>query len=197
VKRLLYLGLRPRPIAGYQLVHYPVIRIEPVASPELEAAWPQVTHLVISSPTVAELLHLSIEGRRVIALGAATAARCVQRQIQVAMVASEPTAEGVVDLLKTIQWPPNALCAIPCSSRSRNIIAAALEAIGIAALAPILYHTHLQQPGPPPLLEQFDAIAFTSPSTVHGFVEIYGAIPQGVELLIQGPVTLDTINSLR
>jgi uroporphyrinogen-III synthase len=197
MKRLLYLGLRPQTRDGYELVHYPVIRVEPCVCRELEEIWPRVTHLVISSPTVAELLMLPVENRFTVAIGEGTRAACAERSIPIAATAKTETSEGVVELLGGLEWPLNSLCAVPRSSRSRDLIRPALTAMGVACRAPVLYQTHLQQPGPPPSLDQFDAIAFTSPSTVDGFLAIYGALPEDKEIITQGPVTLDTIQLLR
>jgi len=199
MRRLLYLGLRPPELPGYEVIHYPVIRIEPLPCPELVEAWPRATHLVVTSPTGAELFAargLPMADRLLIALGEGTRLACEEQQLRVDVTAEVPTSEGVVALLETLEWSPQALCIITRSSRSRDAIRPALERLGIATLAPLLYVTHLQEPRPAYNLARIDAIAFTSPSTIAGFLAIYGAVPKGIELLIQGPITQQALSEI-
>ena len=53
----------------------------------------------------------------------------------------------------------------------------------------IVYETVFQKLEPVPDLAQFDEIIFTSPSTVQGFLRIYGALPKDKKLTCIGPVT--------
>ena len=52
-----------------------------------------------------------------------------------------------------------------------------------------LYETHFQKLEPVPHLADIHEIIFTSPTTVRGFLEIYGQLPRDKKLTCIGPVT--------
>ncbi len=77
----------------------------------------------------------------------------------------------------------------PRSSLARKNLEQFLQEKGIRHQVCDLYQTEFQKPEPVPHLEEIDEIVFTSPSTVRGFIEVFGAVPRDKKLTCIGPVT--------
>lgn len=184
-RRTLYLGLEvPEGIEG-EIVHYPVIRIEPLDLAPCLAKWEKATHLIFTSKTAVRLLseHVSFKNKQCLAVGKKSAA-----ELPEAIVSPRETAEGMVELLETMDLE-KALVLWPHSALSRPVIAPYLEKRGIEFYEFPIYTTVNQKPGPLPDLTKFDLVYFTSPSTVDGFERLFDEIPAGIELRAIGPVT--------
>jgi uroporphyrinogen-III synthase len=102
-----------------------------------------------------------------------------------AIVAPFATQEGVIELLKQIQGS----FVIPRSKCARTALTDYLRGSGKRYLAIDLYDTVCQKLEPVPHLEDFEEIVFTSPSTVEGFLQIFGALPRNKRLIAIGPIT--------
>ncbi len=96
------------------------------------------------------------------------------------------TQEGVIELIRKIK---DGYFFIPRSKRARSVLTEYLIREKIPHFAFDLYDTHFQRLEPVPNLDEFDEIVFTSPSTVEGFIHIYGSLPKGKKLSAIGPVT--------
>ncbi len=180
---ILYLGLNPPP----GVFHYPVIRTEKLDTPELQRAkelWPSFTHVIFTSQTAVRYWDLPLDGKTVIAIGEATASALSVP----AVLAPSATQEGVIALLETLALQ-GAYLFLPHSKRSRPNLEQYLIEKGISHFVLDLYDTVLQKPLPVPDLSHFDEIVFTSPSTVEGFLYIYGKLPLDKKLTPIGPVT--------
>ena len=182
---ILYLGLDPsrfpRPV-----IHYPVIRTMLLEGPELKnalALWPQFTHVVFTSRTSVQYWKEDLEGKTVIAIGDATA-----EMLGHPLIATQSTQEGVIELLKTLDLN-NAYLFLPRSRLARTAITDYLEQNRVRFLALDLYDTVCQRLEPVPNLDEFSEIVFTSPSTVDGFLRIYGNLPRDKILTSIGPIT--------
>lgn len=189
--KTLYLGLDPKnfPCSG-TLVHYPVICTARIESNDLQRAldlWPTFTHVVFTSQTAVKYWENDLKGKIVIAIGEATAGSVQKRGIE-PLVAPHATQEGVIELLRTMDLS-QAFLFLPKSSRSRGNLTHFLESNKIPFFGFDLYETCLQKPQPVPDLSEIDEIVFTSPSTVAGFLAIYGKIPVGKKLISIGPIT--------
>ncbi|MCB1118704.1 MAG: uroporphyrinogen-III synthase [Chlamydiia bacterium] len=187
--RTLHLGLHPPPLT----VHYPVIRIVPsVDSAALNSfltQLPEHSHLLFTSQVAAKLLFHHSPSHlppHLIAIGHATAQTLTALGHPPHHIATDATSEGVIALLD--QLSPTGL-AWPHSARSRPVISHYCQQKGLPLLACSLYTTVNQQPGPPPDLNAFDAITFTSPSTVDGFFAIWTEIPNHLTINIIGSIT--------
>lgn len=178
---ILNLGLESRP----GTVHFPVIRTQLRQGPDIEEALSlskKATHLLLTSPRATHYwakLCPPPWKTQVWAIGSATY-RQADRFAQVA------TQEGMMALFEG--WT-GGLVLLPHSARARPHLRLFLQENSIAHAACALYDTLLQCPGEPPNLAEFTEILFTSPSTVDGFLAIYGALPQGIQLTPIGPVT--------
>lgn len=191
---VLYLGLDPSHFStDRQLIHYPVIALvaRDVSDPEVQNSVAHATHILFTSRHAVRFFfaQFRLEQQILIAIGKATA----EALSAPAWVASEETQEGLVALLKGKQLD-NAYFLLPRSSRSRPVLTRFFQEAGIRYFAFDLYDTVLQQPGPPPDLAVIDELVFTSPSTVEGFLRIFGALPKDKRLRAIGPITQSAID---
>lgn len=189
--KTLYLGLDPKnyPCTG-TLLHYPVIRTVRIEGSELQQAlrlWPKFTHIVFTSQSAVFYWKEDLRDKKLIAIGDATA-KALQSKGLDPQIASDATQEGVIALLSQMDLAQSFLFW-PRSRRARPHLTAYLTQSEIPFLTLDLYDTHFQRPQPVPKLEEIDEIVFTSPSTVEGFLKIYGSLPQNKKLTAIGPVT--------
>lgn len=178
--KILNLGLRPKE----GTFHYPVIRTE--FCKDLGQAlelWPKFTHVIFTSQTTVEYWPGPWD-KHAIAIGEATACGLKKRGVE-PLIAPFATQEGVIELIRGIKG----YFFIPRSRLARSALTDFLEKNQIPFYALDLYDTHFQKLEPVPNLNQFDEIIFTSPSTVKGFLRIYGKLPKGKKLTAIGPIT--------
>lgn len=211
MKKILYLGLQaPERQDFVEVVHYPVIKIEPVspACQKVTAAFqklPLATHLLFTSKSAAAIFfeclafygtdRQILNGKIVIAIGAATAAFVEGFGVVVNHMPEECTSEGVVELLDRLHVEGPHLFW-PHSAKSRPVIVDYLLRKEWLYTEVALYDTFSFSPGPAPELSAFDEIIFTSPSTVDGFLAIYGALPKDTILRSIGPVTEERLSQV-
>ncbi len=214
MKKILYLGLTPpyKALDG-DVFHYPIIRInarsfQDAFIKEAFADFGLYTHFSITSKTSIPLLfHYAqyfgfddqvIRQKKVIAVGKATAAAAIKNGLQVACVADEETAEGMVAMLKNknlnqayLFWPHSAL--------SRRILPDFFKSQSMKFRECIFYDTHPNFDSFPSHLkiEEYDEIVFTSPSTVDAYLAIIGSIPWHKQITPIGPVTAARIEMQR
>lgn len=206
-KKTLYLGLNP-PKDKPNIIHYPVIRIEPRTFQDPSIAnmmdnWEAYTHLMITSRSAVSILHTYCEqlgykkSKKIgIAVGKATASEMKKYGFTVDYLASKEQAEGVIDILEAIDLE-QAYILWPHSVLSRSLLGEYLQSKHIRHEDVIVYDTLKQQPGHFPNFKEIDTIVFTSPSTVSAFLTIFGTFPEGPTLQSIGPITEKAINSLR
>lgn len=193
---ILYLGLDPsRWKTNKSILHYPVIQIVPHKERCLTDV-SSVTHLLFTSRSAA-MLWDTFTNQQIVAVGEATA--FVLREKGVCpVVAPHATQEGVIELLST--WGlRGAYIVWPRSSKARDILADYLSSLEPLTRSLIidLYETHYQKLEPVPSLDRVEEIVFTSPSTVEGFLRIYGSLPKEKKLTAIGPVTGQAIAANR
>jgi uroporphyrinogen-III synthase len=184
--RILYLGIDAPP----GVFHYPVIRTEKIDSPELLKAlalWQRCTHVIFTSKNGVRHWPSSIAGKVAIAIGEATASEIVSRGVQ-PLLAPDATQEGVAGLLDRLDLK-KAFLLYPHSKLARPFLSGYLKSKNIDHYAFDLYDTVFQRREPPPNLDDFDEIVFTSPSTVQAFLQIYSSVPSRIVLTPIGPIT--------
>lgn len=196
--RILYLGTDPsRYVHTGELVHYPVIRTVPKKGLD-EALLKEAegcTHWLFTSPNGVRYwfsLNLSLTYDVTLAIGDATAAMLLERGIA-ARLAPVATQEGVIALLETMDLQ-DARIGWPRSSQARPVLENYCKKQRIPLLAIDLYEPVAQRLEPVPDLRLFDAIVFTSPSTVDAFLAIFGGIPRDKRIIPIGPVTLERLS---
>ncbi|MBS0653469.1 MAG: uroporphyrinogen-III synthase [Verrucomicrobia bacterium] len=215
MKRVLYLGTDPTQFAAQghfdgHLIHYPVIQIVPKSPllPELKLAYDDLhdyTHLIFTSKNAVQIFfqHLKelglsgtiLTNKTVIAIGAVTAARLNAHGTVPAHIAEQESQEGLVQLLNKLDIE-DAYFFLPRSALSRPILARYFVEREIRFQACDLYDTKTLKAAPVPDLKQIDEIVFTSPSTVKGFMEIFGALPHDKKLLAIGPITENALREV-
>lgn len=189
---VLYLGID----APQGVFHYPVIRTQKIESLELRGALAiqdRFTHLIFTSKNGVRYWHESggAFSGIAIAIGHATAKELFQLGIS-SMIPSNATQEGVIALLETMSLE-NSLLFYPRSKLARPHLANYLQKRSISTCMFDLYDTVCQKLEPVPNLDLFDEIVFTSPSTVDGFLRIFGKLPRDKKLTAIGPVTYQAI----
>ncbi len=197
--RTLYLGIDP---GNQNCVHYPVIRIQPRSSkdPEMCQAFadlPFYTHLIFTSKqTVIGFFQQKfdrklLDQKILIVIGSGTAKELEKQGFHATYCPKEQTQEGVIALLNSISVDQNAYFFYPRSSLARPLLAEFLQKWRVRLLD--FYCTQYQQLDPVPDLKLFDRIIFTSPSTVQGFLKIFGKLPDDKELVAIGPITAEEL----
>lgn len=180
----LYLGLRPK--AG--MVHYPVIRT--VFCGHVEKAlekWADFTHVIFTSQTAVEYWPGPWD-KKIVAIGLSTASALREKGCS-PVIAPEATQEGVMQVIEEGYY------LLPRSRRARSALTDFMKNKGIRFFVLDLYDTVFQKLEPVPDLSQFDEIIFSSPSTVEGFLRIFGKLPQDVQLTAIGPITKRALQS--
>ena len=195
MKKLLYLGLRPpKAEPGWEIVHYPVIKIAPRSDlADALTLLPHFTHIIFTSQTTIEVLKQQSLVHKLIHLpalvvGPATATAASAAGWKEIHTAQECTAEGLVAELPQLITASDYIFW-PHARQSRPVLTHYLEGRGIPCHHCIAYETELQQPVPYPHLTEFDAIQFTSPTTVDGFFSLYDTLPAHLEVRCIGPIT--------
>ena len=179
-EKVLYLGLRAK-LGTY---HYPVIRTELCANmSQALARWDQFTHMIFTSPTAVEYWPGPWD-KEILAIGPVTA-QFLKDRAHHCQIAPHATQEGIVELIRNMQG----FFFIPRSRKARSVLGDYFKQNRIPHYLFDLYDTHFQRLQPVPSLEEFTEIVFTSPSTVEGFLRIYGSLPQGKKLTAIGPIT--------
>jgi len=198
----LYLGLDPKNFrCSGTLLHYPVIRTAPIESSDRRKAlelWSEFTHVIFTSQTAVKYWENDLRGKIVIAIGEATADSLRKRGIE-PLVAPQSTQEGVVQLLEVLLQAgklQDPFVFFPHSTLSREVFPQFLQRSKIRFFGLALYETILQKIEPVPDLSEVGEIVFTSPSTVMGFLAIYGAIPLDKKLTSIGPITEKAVRDL-
>lgn len=174
--RKLYLGLKA-PLGTY---HYPVIRTQTFG--QCKAAlhlWSKFTHIIVTSQTTVTYWPGPWD-KQIIAIGPATASFFQQPLMPI-----EFTQEGLIELISQIPG----YFFYPHSRNARPNLVEFMQKNKIPFFDLAIYETVFQKLEPVPDLVQFDEIIFTSPSTVQGFLNIYGALPKDKKLSCIGPVT--------
>lgn len=208
-KKCLYLGMElPKQPLDTIYTHYPVITTIPrdPQRPEIQEAFkeiPEYTHIIFTSKSgvrtffnILSSTNETVNHVRTIAVGEKTAEEAMKHGLNNVLIAENETAEGVTELLETID-SKNAYFFWPHSALSRNIITSFLKTKGIKYRDCALYDTITFQPKPPPKLEDFHAIFFTSPSTVKAFLAIYKQIPNDKEIKCIGSITKEAVELYR
>lgn len=203
---ILYLGTDPTAFlektGPCRLVHYPVIAIVPrsLEQPEIYSVFQglsRFTHILFMSKNGVEVfcahlkaLQMSLEEKRIIAIGSVTAKHLAKHQIIADDIALEERQEGVIKILRSLgKSLDSAQLLLLRSSISRPLISNYLKEKGIPHQICDLYDTVSCSQEPKPDLTEIDQIVFTSPSTVRAFLELFGELPEDKKLVAIGPIT--------
>jgi len=198
--------VEPLRAAGAQVVHLPVVQtVDPedggTALSEAVARAPAFSWVVFTSATAVDralslLPDLRALGTvRLAAVGPATAQSLRERQLVADLVAEPASAEGLVSCMPQPSEGANVSVLYPRAAGASPVLADGLRAKGWKVEDVVAYRTvALPAVASRHLLDRVraaDVITFTSPSTVHAFLEVGGsaAVPPLVACI--GPVTAE------
>jgi len=210
MKQTLYLGIDlPPKWKNKSTVHFPLVKIIPKdkENPFIVDSFKRFntySHVVFTSRNAVSVFfslaaHFNISiaeiaSKLIIAIGQRTSEKLSEYGNEANLVASEETAEGVLEVIKSLDLTGSHFF-LPQSSLSRRIIPNWLESKQVAFTACPIYDTVPGHSGPLPDLELFDEIVFTSPSIVNAFLHAYGYIPENKTLSCIGPITQQYLDS--
>jgi uroporphyrinogen III methyltransferase/synthase len=191
---------------GAEVIELPSIRLEdvPFRVPPLEGyAWIVFT----SANGVERFLGAALAGRdaralggvRVAAIGPGTADALGRFGVRPDLVPERFIAESLLDAFPAPD-APGARVLIARAETARDVLPEGLAALGYEVEVLPVYRTVTATPDPDALAAaragEFDAITFTSSSTVTNFHAIVGAVPPGTQVISIGPVTSATARDL-
>ena len=122
--------------------------------------------------------------KSILAIGQATAGALQAKGLN-PLMAPEATQEGIISLIANVPG----YFLLPHSALARPTLTDYMTQKKIPFYSLTLYNTLFQKLEPVPDLDLFDEIVFTSPSTVEGFLRIYGTLPKKKKLTAIGPIT--------
>jgi len=196
--KILYLGSDPSRFASEgDVTHLQLIEIVPRPIEEIEwvlADWEEYTHLLFTSKHAVSLFFSLLKSRgfapkhSVIAVGQTTAKIAVQYGWKEPLCASSECQEGVLDLLRKMDWKSSDYILMPRSSLARGALENYCIEQNLRHQVCDLYDT-IPKKVLLPDLEQFDQIFFSSPSTVKAFFSLIQKLPKRPELKAIGSVT--------
>lgn len=188
--KVLYLGTDPSRYPNQtNLVHFPLIQIKPLPlSQEVLNAFEYFTHILVTSPNTAHILHEKIGNKKVLAIGEGTAAVLKSYGVDVEAIAKRESQEGMIELMEGMVLE-SAYLFYPRSTLARPLLRQYLEERGLKCCVCDLYETVFVKPVEEMDFSEVGEIVFTSPSTVRAFMELYGETPGHIKCTCIGPVT--------
>lgn len=188
--------------AGFQPIFFPTIALEALPAPDLDQALAEIKRfdwLIFSSANAVrfffhrvEALNLAIELPRTAVVGPATAQALRARQIEPDFMPGSFTGEALAEGLGELTGQR---ILLPRARIGGSLIVETLQEQGAEVTDIALYDTVTAVPEAAALAELamgYEAITFTSPSSVHGFLAISGGKPlERAVIACIGPVTAE------
>ncbi len=196
--KILSLGIeKPSFFEEAEVFHFPVIEIFPLEFSLNAEEIKSFTHVILTSPRAVSLLAqgmakqgLSKElflGKTFLAVGPSTAEEVQMLWGVSSEYPEEFCQEGVLKLLENL--PFNSRVFFPKAKVTRSLIEDFLTKKNVPCYSLAVYETRLKMHKRLPDLTNIEAIYFSSPSTVRGFLANFGKIPEEKQLLVSGAVT--------
>jgi uroporphyrinogen III methyltransferase / synthase len=179
--------------AGARIVEVPTIAIEPPPSwAALDSAIESLhgfTWVIFTSTNAVAMVDRRLverresmqvfHGRRIAAVGAATAAALRARGLEVDALPGAYRAEALVERLRD-EIGPGDHVLVPGAAETRDVLRRGLESLGAAVSEVPVYVTRRVAGAVTGLLErlvagEIAAVTFTSPSTAHSFASLFTA----------------------
>jgi uroporphyrinogen III methyltransferase/synthase len=198
-------GLRTRLVElGAEVVELPAIEMKPLEFelPELsEYAWVVFTSANGVDAFFARGLHArgldarALAGMKVAAIGPGTAAALERFGVRADLVPERFVAESLVAAFPAPRVPAERVL-LARAEQARDVLPAGLADLGYAVAVVPVYRTVTAEPDPGELERvragEFDAVTFTSSSTVESFGRLVGPVPEGPAVVSIGPITSAT-----
>jgi uroporphyrinogen-III synthase len=135
---------------------------------------------------------------KIAVVGKKTAQALKKKGIQVDVVPKEFVAEGLIEALKPLIKPRERVLLVK-GNLARPVLKQALEEMGVHITELVVYETKLNESGKSQMIEllikkKIDVITFTSPSTVHSFMQMlegveWRSLLQRCAVACIGPIT--------
>jgi uroporphyrinogen III methyltransferase/synthase len=201
--------------AGARVLEAPAIVITPPASWEpLDAALEALetfTWVIFTSVNGVAMVDrrlpakgltwAALTGRRVAAIGPATADALAEHGVRPDLVPAEYRAEGLLDRLRARVTPADRVL-LPRAAQTRDVLVTGLRRLGAQVTEVPAYATRRAEAGTARLREalaagSIDAVTFTSSSTARNFAELFTEAERrswlaGVTVASIGPITAAT-----
>lgn len=187
---------------GAEPILLPTIAIHPLENPaELDNALQRGYDWVIftSANAIEQVWHrfeaLEISPRlppKIGVVGTATAELLIRYGFSPAVIPSKHTAEGLLAALAGYENVQGQHCFLPMGNLARPYLAEQLRLAGAQVTPVIAYQTVKPALDSTLLNMPFDAVTFTSPSTVHNFMALFEhplEMLQSAQVVCIGPVT--------
>ena len=199
-KKVLFTGLDPSRLAvSGQIIHQPLIELSAIedfaeALTDLSA----YDGYIFTSKAAVEFFFDTLSPTnsalftgvtraasiKIVAVGPHTAKEIERRGVQVDFIPETADAEHLAELIANhTETSTVKKWLYPCSNRSKNKLHT------LANVQSIILYTTQTKKVVPLLLDLFEAIVFSSPSTVDGFIANYGPVPSAQTLLVYGEPT--------
>jgi uroporphyrinogen III methyltransferase/synthase len=179
--KVLYTGLDPsRCNLDARIIHYPLI--ETVSPDSIRLPDENYQGIIFTSKeTISFFIRagLPVKGR-IIAIGPSTRRALKEAGIETDHIPEEYSADGIHQLISRLSGMKY---LYPCSSLSGNILHHHPDILPLT-----VYETRYVEQTPLDL-SSFRGVFFTSPSTVQGYLRIYGKLPEDKILYVMGKTT--------
>jgi uroporphyrinogen III methyltransferase/synthase len=186
---------------GAEVVELPAIEVEPIEFdlPDLSGyAWVVLTSANGAEALFARGLHprgldaRALAGVRVAAIGPGTAATLDRYGVRADLVPQRFVAEALVDAFPAPR-APNDRVLVARAEQARDVLPDGLARLGYAVDILPVYRTVTAVPDPAQLERvragEFDAVTFTSSSTVDNFCRLVGPVASEPLVVSIGPIT--------
>ena len=199
MRRILHLGLTQGNYFPKDLVtHSPILELKPnYISAEIIDSLKEYDFVIVTSKATVNFFlkqHVINFKRSVqyISIGSETT-KALQRQgLLTAYTSTNPSQEGLVDLLKTVDLNGKKFL-LPRSNLARTYIDQFFKENQVCYRVIEVYETQLKKDFQKKSLEDFDALFFSSSSCVDFFFKFYCIIPNSLTIIAMGKPTLETL----
>ena len=202
-KLLLHCGTHPEKYTHLgQIISWPMIQIQPVLFNEkdkknLVSDFDQSDFVVLTSPNAAEhfirvILGLksanTVRQKIYAVIGRSTAEVLDDFGLAAQIISPQETAKGLYNLMSRVMTLQGKTVLLPRSSLPNPFLRKALEEKGVTVKEWTIYE-NTKIPKRPLPADPIGGVIFTSPSTLHNFLEDYATIPASWQIYAKGPVT--------
>ena len=126
------------------------------------------------------------ETTKVVAIGETTENELTDLGLRVDMRPDTDDSYGIIRLMESQE---RGAVLIPRSDKALQIIPDGLRKLGYDVTTLVAYENKINHTARRINMDDVDTIIFTSPSTIDAFIALYGAIPEGKNIVCRGRVT--------
>lgn len=202
MRKILHLGLERYPyFPNDEIIHQPILFTKPlaIAKKTLQSLKKCTAVILTSKEAVKHFLipygNCLNKEIKIISIGDKTTQQIIKAGYLVHYQAKDPTQEGIIDLLIKENLQIHFFLLIK-SNLSRNKLDLFFTKNNLRFFPLISYETELNKKFEKIELSLIDAIFFTSPSCVKFFFEFYAEVPEHIQFIIMGPITMEALKKV-